>query len=107
MGMMEGIELLLRRAQRFAGATEEEINEAGNLVAALAQFPLALDQAGAYIEEAGCSLGDYLQLYQAHRRTLLAWRGRQASRQACSTPMPPARRRCSTTSSSANWARTA
>ena len=80
MGMMEGIELLLRRAQRFAGATEEEINEAGNLVAALAQFPLALDQAGAYIEETGCSLGDYLQLYQAHRRTLLAWRGRQATR---------------------------
>ena len=58
MGVMEGIELLLRRAQRFAGATEEEINEAGNLVVALAQFPLALDQAGAYIEETGCSLGD-------------------------------------------------
>ncbi|MFL5590594.1 MAG: helix-turn-helix domain-containing protein [Ktedonobacteraceae bacterium] len=80
MGVMEGIELLLRRAQRFAGATEEEINEAGNLVVALAQFPLALDQAGAYIEETGCSLGDYLQLYQAHRRTLLARRGRQATR---------------------------
>jgi hypothetical protein len=41
---------------------------------------LALDQAGAYIEETGCSLGDYLQLYQAHRRTLLARRGRQATR---------------------------
>ena len=67
MGIMEGVELLLRRAQRFAGASDEEINEASNLVVALAQFPLALDQAGAYIEETGCSLADYLQLYQTHQ----------------------------------------
>src|SRR6266567_555593 len=42
-------------------------------------FPLALDQAGAYLEETGCSLGDYLQLYQTHRHALLARRGRQAT----------------------------
>ncbi len=79
MGVLEGAELLLRRAQRFAHATDEEINEAANLVVALAQFPLALDQAGAYIEETGCSLPDYLQLYQTHRHALLARRGRQAT----------------------------
>lgn len=80
MGIMEGTELLLRRAQRFAGATDEEINEAANLVVALGQFPLALDQAGAYIEETGCSLADYRELYQTHRHALLSRRGRQATR---------------------------
>ena len=79
MGVLEGVELLLRRAQRFAHASDEEINEATNLVVALAQFPLALDQAGAYIEETGCSVADYLQLYQTHRHALLARRGRQAT----------------------------
>ncbi|MGO8948791.1 MAG: FxSxx-COOH system tetratricopeptide repeat protein [Ktedonobacterales bacterium] len=79
MGVMEGTELLLRRARRFDHASDEEINEASNLVVELAQFPLALDQAGAYLEETGCSLSDYLQLYQTHRHALLARRGRQAT----------------------------
>jgi len=79
MGVLEGAELLLRRAGRFAGATDEEINEAANLVVALAQFPLALDQAGAYLEETGCSLADYRELYQSHRQVLLSRRGRQAT----------------------------
>jgi hypothetical protein len=30
MGVLEGTELLLRRAQRFAQATDEQINEAAN-----------------------------------------------------------------------------
>lgn len=77
MGVMEGTQLLLSRAQRLVKVTEEEINEASNLVIALAQFPLALDQAGAYIEETGCSVRDYLQIYQQHRKTLLARRGIQ------------------------------
>ncbi len=78
MGLMEGTHLLLRRAQREASATDDEIDEATNIAVALAQFPLALDQAGAYIEETGCSLHDYLQLYQQHRYALLARRGKQA-----------------------------
>jgi tetratricopeptide (TPR) repeat protein/transcriptional regulator with XRE-family HTH domain len=80
MSLLEGIQLLLRRAQRLEQASEEEINEAGNIVVALAQFPLALDQAGAYIEESGCSLRDYLQLYEQHRSFLLARRGTQTTR---------------------------
>ncbi|GHO49702.1 tetratricopeptide repeat protein [Ktedonospora formicarum] len=79
MGMMEGIQLLLRRAQRFTYATDSEINEAGNLVIELGSLPLALDQAGAYIEETGCSVHDYLQLYRQHRHALLAQRGKQAT----------------------------
>ena len=79
MGVMEGTHLLLRRAQRLNNATDEEMNEATNIVIALGQFPLALDQAGAYIEETGCSLRDYLQFYQTHRYALLARRGKQAT----------------------------
>lgn len=35
---------------------------------ALDYFPLALDQAAAYIEETQCRLSDYLQLYQTRRK---------------------------------------
>jgi nucleoside phosphorylase/tetratricopeptide (TPR) repeat protein len=78
MGFIEGTQLLLRRAQRFEHASDEEINQAGNIVVALDHFPLALDQAGAYIEETRCSLVDYLNIYQNHRLDLLAQRGAQA-----------------------------
>ena len=79
MGIMEGTHLLLRRAHRFSASSPEEIDEAINVVIALAQFPLAIDQAGAYMEETGCSLHDYLLLYQKHRFALLARRGKQAT----------------------------
>src|SRR3989440_750237 len=79
MSLIEGTQLLLRRAQREGAATDAEIDEATNIVVALAQFPLALDQAGAYIDETGCSLHDYFQLYQQHRYALLARRGKQAT----------------------------
>jgi tetratricopeptide (TPR) repeat protein/transcriptional regulator with XRE-family HTH domain len=78
MGLVEGTRLLLHRAQRLQ-ADDEETNEAMNIVIALDGFPLALDQAGAYIEETGCSFGEYLALYQSHRKALLARRGRQAT----------------------------
>jgi tetratricopeptide (TPR) repeat protein len=38
-------------------------------------LPLALDQAGAYIEEAPCSIQDYLRLYRMRRTVLLKRRG--------------------------------
>ena len=78
MGLTEGIRFLLHRAQRLC-SSDEESNEAMNVVIALDGFPLALDQAGAYIEETGCSIGTYLQLYQDHRHALLARRGIQAT----------------------------
>jgi tetratricopeptide (TPR) repeat protein len=79
MGLLEGTQLLLRRAQRFKNASDEEINLAGNIVVTLDHFPLALDQAGAYIEETKCSLEKYLELYQSCRQALLAQRGMQAT----------------------------
>ncbi len=51
MGLMEGVHLLLRRANCSEHASDEGVNEAGNIVIALDYLPLALDQAGAYIEE--------------------------------------------------------
>ncbi|GHO96449.1 tetratricopeptide repeat protein [Reticulibacter mediterranei] len=79
MGIMEGTHLLLRRAHRFSASSPDEIDEAINVVIALGQFPLAIDQAGAYIEETGCSLHDYLHIYQQHRSALLARRGKQTT----------------------------
>jgi tetratricopeptide (TPR) repeat protein len=38
-------------------------------------LPLALDQAGAYLEETGCGLGDYLTLLRQRAKELLARRG--------------------------------
>jgi tetratricopeptide (TPR) repeat protein/transcriptional regulator with XRE-family HTH domain len=79
MGFLEGTHLLLHRARRLAQASDDEVTVAGKLVVALDHFPLALEQAGAYIEEIGCTFEQYLQLYQTHRSALLARRGAQAS----------------------------
>ena len=79
MAVMEATHLLLRRAHRFSASSPEELDEAIMLVSALAQFPLAIDQAGAYIEETGCSLSAYHELYQRYRHALLARRGRQST----------------------------
>ncbi len=98
MELMEGTKMLLRHVERFDRAFQildearnettrvvideaiaTVIDEATNLVIVLDHFPLALDQAGAYIEETGCSLADYLQIYQAHRKELLERRGLQAT----------------------------
>jgi len=78
MSLVEGTLLLLQRTQRQQ-ASDDERNEAANVVIALDGFPLALDQAGAYIEETGCSFRDYLHLYQEHHQMLLARRGVQAT----------------------------
>ncbi|GCE29287.1 hypothetical protein KDA_47710 [Dictyobacter alpinus] len=78
MGILEGTHLLLQRARRFSASSPEEMDDAINIVIALAQFPLAIDQAGTYIKETRCTIKDYLQLYQAHRHALLARRGKQA-----------------------------
>jgi tetratricopeptide (TPR) repeat protein len=87
MDRWEGTLLLLHRAQLFEHASIEDasdeevdkVNAARGIVDALESLPLALDQAGAYIEETGCSFGDYLQLYQDHRKDLLARRGHQTT----------------------------
>jgi tetratricopeptide (TPR) repeat protein len=76
-----GALFLLRRAGRLTpensllDSPEEERLLAMELVHELGGLPLALDQAGAYMEEAPCSLADYRHLYQKRRLALLSLRG--------------------------------
>jgi tetratricopeptide (TPR) repeat protein/transcriptional regulator with XRE-family HTH domain len=82
MGLDEGVVLLLRRARLLAAGAdlehslEEHREQAVRIVTALDGLPLALDQAGAYIEETHCSLSHYLDLYSTSRKELLRRRGR-------------------------------
>jgi tetratricopeptide (TPR) repeat protein len=76
-----GALFLLRRANRLAPDTTLEQAEAAEqahakeICEALGGLPLALDQAGAYIEETRCGLSDYLPQYQARQAVLLQRRG--------------------------------
>jgi tetratricopeptide (TPR) repeat protein len=76
----EGISFLLKKCARNAplSARHELTLTAQKIVDAMVGLPLALDQAAAYIEETGCSLSDYLDLYQQQEAALLAWRGELA-----------------------------
>ncbi|MDF5720227.1 MAG: FxSxx-COOH system tetratricopeptide repeat protein [Rhizonema sp. PD37] len=80
----DGALLLLRRAKLIAqqagldAVSEEERTLAETISQEMDGLPLALDQAGAFIEETPSSLTEYWQLYQAERETLLAQRGELA-----------------------------
>jgi tetratricopeptide (TPR) repeat protein len=75
-----GALFLLRRAGLLPiGATFEQAKAdeqicAKEICEELGRLPLALDQAGAYIEETGCGLAGYQHLYQRRRANLLAER---------------------------------
>lgn len=83
----EGKLFLLRRAcvlprkvtdeqvHQFAQLYPSEYAAAEELVTTLGGFPLALDQAGAYMEETKCSFSHYLSLYKSQRYQLLDRRG--------------------------------
>jgi tetratricopeptide (TPR) repeat protein/transcriptional regulator with XRE-family HTH domain len=68
----EGTLLLLRRAKLLAPdaslqeADETLYQEAQQVYQLMDGLPLALDQAGAYIEETQCRLDEFLALFQAH-----------------------------------------
>lgn len=76
-----GALFLLRRAAIMQANTpleqappkEQEI--ARKIVQEMGGLPLALDQAGAYIEETNYNLSDYLDLYQKRKSVLLNQRG--------------------------------
>ncbi|HEY5006203.1 MAG TPA: NB-ARC domain-containing protein, partial [Ktedonobacteraceae bacterium] len=81
MDIEEGALLLLRRAKILTldaplkSAPETDLATARTIAKAMDGLPLALDQAGAYIEETGCNLPDYLQLYLKQPTDLLQERG--------------------------------
>ena len=76
MDVEEGALFLLRRTTMLGrdvplSSVPEAVRvEAIAIVEAVDGLPLALDQAGAYIEETGCGLSRYLGLYQAQRKEL-------------------------------------
>ena len=76
-----GALFLLHRAKLTAINTEINDIDSHDLFTAyeickeLGGLPLALDQAGAFIESAQCSLQDYYKLYQTRRMLLLKRRG--------------------------------
>ena len=90
MSQQEGISLLLRRSGQSRGSAFDEslppeLPEvapipagAAELVELLEGLPLALDQAGAYLEETGCQVSDYVQRYLHQRKQILAYRGMHA-----------------------------
>lgn len=77
----DGALLLLRRAKKtkaddsLGTASEPDRTAANQISMELGGLPLALDQAGAYIEETGCRLEDYLKLYRNRNGDLLRRRG--------------------------------
>ena len=81
MDTQEGTLLLLRRAKVLAPdapldqASLEDRASAEAIVHAMNGLPLALDQAGAYIEETACGLATYLERYRQHPIPLLERRG--------------------------------
>lgn len=81
MTQEESVLLLLRRAQLIEREAPVEAvppalrAQAQMLVDLFDGLPLALDQAGAYLEETQCSLADYLERYGSRRRALLDSRG--------------------------------
>jgi tetratricopeptide (TPR) repeat protein len=80
----EGIAFLLRRA-RLADPAQpsppETIETARKLVGITEGVPLALDQAGAYLEETGCALEEYVSLWRQHSMSLLSERGQSSLRE--------------------------
>ena len=72
----EGALLLLRRSHllesdKFLHQTSAvDQSQAVAIVAAVDGLPLALNQAGAYIDETACSLSEYLDLYQTRFKEL-------------------------------------
>ena len=72
----QSVEFLLKRT----GQSDEAA--ADTLAAALGDLPLALDQAGAYIEETGTTLADYQDLFRVRSGELLS-RGQPPGYQDC------------------------
>ncbi|GAC1701243.1 MAG: hypothetical protein PVS3B3_28650 [Ktedonobacteraceae bacterium] len=82
MEVDEGVIFLLRRTNTvtldkpLSEQPEDNRHQAREIVLLLDGLPLALDQAGAYIEETQCSFSTYLDIYNTHRKELLQRRGR-------------------------------
>ena len=62
---VEAVEFLQKRCGRDERAVADAVSDA------VGDLPLALEQAGAYIEATGGSIAEYLDLYRSRPRELL------------------------------------
>ena len=78
MHLQDGMLLLLRWTKRLSvdqpleQARFADLDAARRIVTEMDGLPLAIVQAAAYVDETGCRLTDYLDLYATHRKDLLA-----------------------------------
>jgi tetratricopeptide (TPR) repeat protein len=85
MSKEEGVLFLLRRSEyiksngTIGNVSETICKQAQAIVEELGGLPLALDQAGAFIEETRCTLADYLKFYKTRHKKLLRKRGQDAA----------------------------
>lgn len=79
MTLEESTLFLLKRTKRVEldaqEASHPDLQKAQDIARALGGLSLALDQAGAYIEETGCSFANYLCRFQGQHKKLLNMRG--------------------------------
>src|SRR5262249_14672599 len=81
MSLDVGALFLLRRVGLIAenapldAASSADVATAREICKELGGLPLALDQAGSYVEEVQCSLQDYRERYRTRRAQLLRRRG--------------------------------
>jgi hypothetical protein len=71
MGDDEAVQLLLKSAM-LDGTSDHITNMAKNVISELGGIPLAVDQAGAYMQNCGCSIGSYLELFKKHKHQLMS-----------------------------------
>lgn len=99
MEQREAILFVLRRAKvldlqandehvlQFADRAPAPYRATTELVAMLGGLPLALDQAGAYLEETRCGLPAYVELFRKESAALLSLRGRSDAHPAAVSTM--------------------
>ena len=63
---------LLSEAAMLDGTSPQISGMVRQIVSRLGKIPLALGQAGAYMQSCGCSIDDYLELYSKHKDELLS-----------------------------------
>ena len=73
LNMAEGeATALLLKSASLDGMSGHNINFARRLGSELGGIPLALDQAGAYMQTSECDIADYLELYAKHKHELMS-----------------------------------
>jgi hypothetical protein len=70
----EAVSLLLKSAM-LDGTSDHVQNMAKKVVSELSRIPLALDQAGSYMQSCACSIDDYLELYNKPKHQLMSKKG--------------------------------